>query len=333
MAHDHYKERILLSVLGELGDADQRVLDVHLAECAECRAEFEETRSFAALVVETAAVRPSDDALGDARRRLRDALSKTGALPFGAKSRSGAGSHAGAGWLSLLFSGKRVAFAGAAALVVGFVAGYIVFGRGIDSGKQVTVAPQPGGKAQVQSESGGTVYRNVRLADVDPRTNEVELVYDVVRPARLKAAMDDARVRNILAQAVMNDENAGARLQAINTIGTYSGAPQGEEIKMALIRAAKTDANAGVRKQALYVLYRMPFDEDIKRACIDVLTNDENEGLRIAAINMLAVAMLEGHLEGQEIVDAVGARLQKDPNDYIRIQSEAFIQEVSSNVQ
>lgn len=341
MTHDKYKERILLSILGELPDADERALQAHLAACADCRAEFEEARSVVSLAREAAAVRPSDETLREARRSLHEALAKSGARPVEAKSGAGAGSRAGAGWLSLLFSERRVALSGAAALVVGFVAGYLVFDRGLGPTERGAAGPtersatlsQTAESAGTKRGPAGATYRNVRLSDVDPRTNEIELEYDVVRPARLKAAMDDDRVRSVLAQAVTSDENAGARLQAINTIGTYAPGPQGEEIKMALIRAVKSDPNAGVRKQALYVLYRMPFDEDIKRACLDVLANDENEGLRIAAINMLAVAMLEGHLEGKEIVDAVGPRLQKDPNDYIRLQSEAFAQEVSSNVE
>lgn len=319
MTHDTYKEWILLSVLDELGDEERRNLEVHLAECAGCRAEFEEAKSFIALVGETAAARPSDETLRDARRSLREALYATGARRFGA------GSRVWAGWLPPM----RTAFAGAAAIAIGFLAGYLVFGR-MEKG---VVSSRPVDIAQPDHELGVPAYRNVRLANVDPRTNEIELEYDMIRPARLKAGIDDERVRSVLAQAVMNDDNPGTRLRAINTIGTYGGAPQGAEIERALIQAVKTDPNAGVRKQALYVLYRMPFDDDIKRACLDVLANDENEGLRIAAINMLAVAMLEGRLQGKEIVDAVGARLQGDRNDYIRIQSETFLQEVNGNAQ
>jgi len=319
MTHDTYKEWILLSILGELGDGERRNLEAHLAECAGCRAEFEEAKSLIALVGETVASGPSNETLREARRSLREALSATGPRRLGAASR------VGAGW----FSHMRVAFAGAAAIAVGFLAGYLVFGR-IEQGP---VNPRTVGIAEPERELGAPAYRNVRLANVDPRTNEIELEYDMIRPARLKAGIDDERVRSVLAQAVMNDDNAGTRIRAINTIGTYGGAPQGAEIERALIQAVKTDPNAGVRKQALYVLYRMPFDDDIKRACLDVLANDENEGLRIAAINMLAVAMLEGRLQGKEIVDAVGARLQSDRNDYIRIQSETFLQEVNGNVQ
>jgi hypothetical protein len=229
------------------------------------------------------------------------------------------------GWTARLDPG-RVLVAGAAAVLVGFIAGYIVFrgsGANVPNGSPADLGPI--------AELGAPMYRNVRLADVDPRTSEVDIQYDLVRSARLKAGIDDERVQRALAQAVMNDDNAGARLQAINTISAYVANPRAVEIKRALIRAVKTDSNPGVRKQALYVLYQMPFDDEIKQACFDVLATDGNEGLRIAAINILAVAVLDGHLEGKEILDAVGQRLQKDDNDYIRIQTGTFLQEVNGH--
>jgi hypothetical protein len=180
-----------------------------------------------------------------------------------------------------------------------------------------------------ESTLGAPSFRNVRVAGIDPRSNEVEIVYDMVRPARLRAVVEDERVQRILAQAVTNDDNPGARLQAIHMIGAYVAEPRGEEIKRALIQAVKTDPNPGVRKQALYVLYQMPFDDEIKDACLQVLAGDENEGLRIAAINMLAMAVLDGRLEGEDVFNTVGARFQEDENGYIRIQSGAFFQEVN----
>jgi hypothetical protein len=216
--------------------------------------------------------------------------------------------------------------AGAAAVLVGFLTGYIVFRGG--GPKEATRLPAD--LAPV-AELGAPVYRNVRLADVDPRTSEVDIQYDLVRSARLRAGIDDERIQRALAQAVMNDDNPGARLQAINTISAYVEKPRDEEIKQALIRAVKTDPNPGVRKQALYVIYQMPFDEEIKQVCFDVLAADSNEGLRIAAINMLALAVLDGRVEGREILDAVGTRLRKDDNDYIRIQSGTFLQEVNGH--
>jgi hypothetical protein len=343
MRHETYREWILLSILDELGEDERRGLDAHVAGCAACREELEEARAYAAGIAQARATVPSEeDALREARRGLREALRGREALApaeaFGRERKRREERRPMREWFGG-FSPARVALAGTAALSIGFLAGYIVFGR---TGGMATEGPSSGpgrlAETSVSSEAafgvrdlGAPSYQNVRLAGIDPRSKQVEIEYDMVRPARLRADIGDERVRRILAQGVTNDANPAARLQAIHTIGAYVEKPQGEEIKRALIRAVKTDPNAGVRKQALYVLYQMPFDDDIKNACLHVLAGDDNEGLRIAAINMLAVAMLDGHVKGSDVVNAVGARLRNDENGYIRFQSGAFLQEVNGH--
>jgi hypothetical protein len=352
MRHETYKEWILLAVFGELGEKDRCSLDAHVSECAECRAELESVESFAALAGRAGVTGPSDELLREARRALRESivgetvlagqaaafrersLTQDGAWSTPGHSRFPSGAFRG--WAAWLTPGRAV-LAGAGAVAVGLLAGYLLFGRAQpggtlvrpgDAARQIADNGQP---AQAGAELGAPSYRNIRVGGVDPRTNQVDLEYEVIRPARLRAGVEDDRVQRVLAQAVTSDANAGTRLQAINTIGAYVARPIDEEVKQALIRAVRTDPNAGVRKQALYVLYQMPFDEDIKQTCLHVLAGDKNEGLRIAAINMLSVAVLDGRIEGKEVMDAVGARLRTDDNEYIRIQSGAFLQEVNGN--
>lgn len=337
MKHDAYKEWILLLVVGELGDGERRELDAHLSVCASCRDALEETKAYVARMGEAAETGLSDETLQNARHDLRRTLGKA----HGGAELRGERRGATRGWLDWLHP-ARVALAGTAAVAIGFLAAYIVFGRMEGAMNGVAEAPPAdtglasgaGGSSEVNGgvrEIGAPSYGNVRLASIDPRSNQVEIEYDMIRPARIKADIGDERVRKILAQGVTDDSNPAARLQAIHTIGAYMEKTQGEEIKHALIRAVKTDPNAGVRKQALYVLYQMPFDDDIKNACLHVLAGDENEGLRIAAINMLGVAMLDGHIRGEDVFDAVGARLRNDENGYIRVQSGAFQQEVNGH--
>lgn len=352
MRHETYKEWILLAVFGELGDGDRLSLDAHVSECAECRAEREAVASFLSLAGRAGVTGPSDELLREARRALRESIvgetklaGQAAAFRERSLTQDGAWSTPGhsrfpsspvRGWTAWLTPGRAV-LAGAGAVAVGLLAGYLLFGRAQpggplvrpdDSARRIADNGQP---AQAGAELGAPSYRNIRVAGVDPRTNQVDLEYEVIRPARLRAGVEDGRVQRVLAQAVMNEANAGTRLQAINTIGAYVARPIDEEVKQALIRAVRADPNAGVRKQALFVLYQMPFDEDVKQACLQVLAGDENEGLRIAAINMLSVAVLDGRIEAKDVMEAVGARLQSDDNDYIRIQSGAFLQEVNGN--
>jgi hypothetical protein len=352
MRHESYKNWVLLSALGELGGDDQRALDEHLAGCAECRSERESLQSYSSLLGRAGVTGPSDELLREARRSLREALAVEAGLEgpsaafrerrltldgaWSAPGHSRFPSGALRGWIAWLSPGRAV-LAGAGAVAIGLFAGYLLFGREAGEGatRRTVESARPGAEAGSRGPSGAELgapsYRNIRFSGVDPRTNQVDLEYELIRPARLKATIEDDRVQSVLAQAVMSEENPGTRLQAINTIGAYVSKPVDDEVKQALIRAARTDPNAGVRKRALYVLYQMPFDEDIKQACLHVLAGDENEGLRIAAINMLSVAVLDGRIAGSEVMDALGTRLRSDKNDYIRIQSGAFLQEVNGN--
>src|SRR5947209_3679535 len=74
MKHEHFKELLSLSLLGEL-EADQQVqLDQHLAECGECRTELEQLQRVNALVEQSKPSAPDNRLLTEARQELRAAL-------------------------------------------------------------------------------------------------------------------------------------------------------------------------------------------------------------------------------------------------------------------
>lgn len=338
MKHDTFKELMRLAILDELGEEGRKSLEGHLDDCAECKAEFAELESLVTLVGESRGAEPSDEMLWEARRNLRAALANEpvpGVKPAESLLKrltqgmawSGSPSAVSpASGVSSWVRGFRVTFAGAAAVAAGVLIGYLAFGRVAP----VNVDPAPNVLSGTEDMIGGPDYQNIRFVNVDPRSGEVEFEYDVVRPARLKAGVDDERVQRMLASAVTSG-NPGARLEAINTIGAYIEEPKDDKIKQALVHAARFDANPGVRKHALYVLYQMPFDDDIKEACLHVLGNDTNAGLRIAAINILAAATLDGHLENRDLSDAVGADLAREENKFIKTQYGEFLQEVNGN--
>jgi anti-sigma-K factor RskA len=64
-AHEDYKEMIATEALGALDAAEERVLNEHLAGCAECRAELDEWRAIASsLALSTAPVEPPTELRG-----------------------------------------------------------------------------------------------------------------------------------------------------------------------------------------------------------------------------------------------------------------------------
>ena len=349
MTHDRYIEWIHLAVLGELAGEDRRRLDEHLGVCTSCRESYEQLEHIMALVREARPPRPTDAMVAAARENLERTLARE-ILDGAAEAGTAEARDVGIGverpgpspWRRLLGvvtagsdrpavgSGAvgRLALAGTAAVAVGFLAGYLAFGRHdirpVAPGAVVTETMAP-----TAQELGPPSYANVRFVDVDPRNEKVRLEYDMVRPVRLEGNIEDERVQRILAHTVLNEKNPGVKLRAIQTIDTYVDHPEDEEVKKALIQALKTDPSPGVRKHALYVLYKMPFDQAIKEACLFVLANDDNPGMRIAAINILAVATLEGHVAGKEVYDVLAEEAGED--DYLRIRQGAFSQEVTDN--
>ena len=184
-------------------------------------------------------------------------------------------------------------------LSLGFLVGYLTFG-----GAPVV---SPASQTRPIADGRYTSVSDIRFVDTDTDDGEIELVYDLVRPVRLKARTDDARMRKLLVQAILNGGNPGVRLDAINVLETSGRPAPAGDVKQALLGALVSDPNAGVRRRALEVLQKLPFDEDIKNALIFVLAHDDNPGLRVAAMNYLTAFAVDGDIPEKEYRDILDA--------------------------
>lgn len=337
MSHEKYREWLRLAVANEITGDDMRLLRTHLAECDACREEFQGLRQMMTTLTSRGVVEPSEDMLWEARRNLQAALAKE--TPVSSISTRATQSVAPqtsydsprTRWLSGWFTGFRAPLAGMATAVFGFFIGYLTFGG--------TQAPVPISdptqnmdtlyeSRHVDQELGGPEIANVKFISHDAKGGEVEVQYDLVRPIRLRAGVDDERVQRVLAYALTNGDNVGTRLRAIDALDTQGKRVHDDDVKMALIRALRTDPNAGVRKHALHVLGDLPFDRDIKDACLYVLASDDNEGLRLGAIDLLTTASKEGHVASKEIYDFLSTQLESRDDALLRARSQALIEEV-----
>jgi len=328
MDHRNFKDWIYLAVANELDDDSMNMLAEHVHDCEECRADFDELKQTVALA-NIGAVTPSDRLLIEARKDLQEALFNEPAMtsvlnwtnrPVEPKEKQSFNLRE---WFSNL-AGPKLALGGAAAaIVVGFFAGYLAFGGG-DS--IVPSAPTNPFISQAQ-QNAGSMITNVRFIETDQRTGELEVQYDLVRPVRLRANPEDSRMQQVLSQALLNEQNDGVRLAAINAMEDVAPASRENRVKGALIEAVMSDSNPGVRRQALVALAKFPFDDDIKNACLFVLKNDTNPGMRVGCINLLAQATLAGDVPGNEIYNELEPVFDHD--DVLRSRSGVFIQEVS----
>jgi hypothetical protein len=337
MKHKEIKEWLHLLLANELSDEEEKRVREHLGQCDECRAEFHELEQLMTHLGESGAREPSEQLLWEARQALRDSIAEEtetksisartaqGVAPMVSGPRGGVASSrspAYAGWTGW-FRGFRLALSGAAAVAVGLFIGYVAFGRG-----GVTPPAVPSDTPVAGAELGGPDIANVRFLDWSARDGEVEIRYDLVRPVRLRAAVDDDRVQRVLARALQTGDNAGVRLKAIRALDATPTRTYGADVKAALIASLKTDPNAGVRKESLRALQKLPFDGQIKDACLYVLQNDDNPGMRVASINLLSGASLEGHPVSKEVHEVIDATLKQEDDPFLRARSALFIEEV-----
>ncbi|HSR68307.1 MAG TPA: HEAT repeat domain-containing protein [Acidobacteriota bacterium] len=323
------REMMVLSLYGELGDAEEFLLQEHLRSNPSLRSEMEELKRLHDLMAEDEWGEPSDELLYQARSRLFRALEEREAqdaaeraLPAGLsaagpraeEARLGAivrfyrwlfGPEAGMGWAA--------ACGAAAMLLLGLGMGYFLF-----------QTPAAGPFLDVPEEES---IANVRF--LESGDDKIDVIFQEVRPRRVSGSLQDARIRRLLAHAAVNDDNDGVRLRAVDEFYSYSGESTDDIVRRTLIISLQTDSNAGVRQRALAALQKMPFDAEIKQAYLNVLRYDPNPGMRVAVINALESARSDEPFQvDEEILDSLreGAA---DQNDYVRLRSQEFLQKVS----
>jgi hypothetical protein len=319
MKHTNLKELLHLSFYGELNDDEQRVLDAHMLNCAECRNELSELKKFSALVERGQGFEITDQLLDEARRELRVALRlEKEKRPFwaGLMDRVDA----------LMSPALQFAMGGAVMLFVGLATGYLFF-RTTETSGLAGVAQSVG---QPASESSGPKVSNFKFVGQPVQGGDVEFTFELVTPVRMKGSVNDPAIQRVLAQALMSDQNPGARLRTVSTIAEQGDALKSSdtEIKAALIQAVESDPNVGVRKEALQALHRFPLDNEIKNALLFVLKNEGNPAIRIGAISYLQSPDFSRRLVDQDLLNVLKERMKSDDNKYVRTRAQHFYEEV-----
>ncbi|MGI8784673.1 MAG: HEAT repeat domain-containing protein [Acidobacteriota bacterium] len=307
MNHQHFRELLALSLYDELSQTERRQLDGHLETCQECRTELGQLKTFHLVAAQHP--EPSTGSLQAARQSLRETLGREYSRPTSQPT----------------FSSGRWGWLAAAALVI--------FALGLGSGawlRRPSAPPQQAADPTVdRGLAGGEIeVANVRFVDPDSSDGQVEFTFDAVRPMRVKGSVSEAHIQKILTHAMLNEQNPGVRLRAVNALSAQQVRASDPEVKAALIRALQSDENPAVRKEAVTVLQKFPLDDDIKRAFLHVLQHDNNSALRIAAINGLAAARTEQRPADQQMLDVLRDTMNSDDNGYIRLRAKSVLEGV-----
>lgn len=323
-SHVKWEEWLELSQYGELSDADQRALDAHLETCDRCQAYRAQLNQFGMVMAQAAPAKPGESDLLDARGKLWSNVTL-----------GRAENRFSDGWMSRFVHGLqeltnnvfpqyRTVLAGALLLFVGLAAGYYLAFQG----NRTLGFATPGMDRTDLLANDDVAISNVRFVDSDMPDGTLGLRFEAVRPVQIVGPVDDPEIQRVLTFAVLNEQNPGVRLRAVNAVSASERLHTDHEIRDALVTALKTDSNAGVRGEAFNALSRYPFDDEIRDAMIHTLVFDENPALRINAINRLQEQVPASFDEQLESV--LRTRMVLDENAYIRTKARTVLSNLSA---
>ena len=323
-SHAKWEEWLELSRYGELSNADQQRLNAHLETCDHCQAYQARLDQFQLLMERAAPAKPGDTDLEEARGKLWSSMSL---------SRQ---EHRSTGeWMSSFVLGLqglannfipqyRTVLGGALLLFIGLAAGYyLAFQGGRTPGFTA-----PGIDRTDLLTNDDVAISNVRFVDSDVSDGMLGIRFEAVRPVQIMGPVDDPEIQRVLTFAVLNEQNPGVRLRAVNAVSASERLHSDHEIRDALVTALKTDSNPGVRGEAFNALSRYPFDGEIRDAMIHTLVFDENPALRINAINRLQEQVPASFDEQLESV--LRTRMVHDENAYIRTKARTVLSNLSA---
>ena len=314
--HKDYREKLALYVYDELNAAERGELETHLQTCPACREELQQLQVLRQSIPEKPLIEPDEATL----QSLRNMVSY--------KIRSEKPRPAGLGNFFISFLKP------APALRVGFA--LAVFVLGFFLGRQELSPQQDNSDAilqdlltanrQVQSGSStvNPLLASVERINYDPQSGNIEIYYTTVNDIRLKGKADNAAIRQLLREAILEDQNPAVRLHAVKTAESIAETRSGldQDIVQALAFLLEKEQNPGLRLKVLRTLSAQMPDPQVKSTLIRILLNDPNPALRIAALE----GLLAHPFSGADI-DILKTVARRDPNSFIQSRAEKKIRD------
>ena len=245
-SHAKWEEWLELSQYGELSDADHRELDAHLETCDQCRAYRAQLDQFRMVMEQAASARPGESDLSEARRNLWSNVTLGRAenrFTDGWMSRF---MHGLQGLTNSVFAQYRTVLAGALLLFIGLAAGYYLAFQG----DRMLGFAAPGTDQTDLLNNDDVAISNVRFVDSDVPDGTLGLRFEAVRPVQIMGPVDDPEIQRVLTFAVLNEQNPGVRLRAVNAVSASERLHSDHEIRDALVTVLKptrTPASAARR--------------------------------------------------------------------------------------
>jgi HEAT repeats/Putative zinc-finger len=126
---------------------------------------------------------------------------------------------------------------------------------------------------------GAATSSDIRANSVSLLANECKVGHECI------GGGDPKSLRNQLLVAMQYDEDAGVRLKALEGLQRYVG--QDPRVRDAIAESLLQDPNAEVRKEAIATLVPVRTDSTVRQVLRKASTGDENAYIRTASYNVL----------------------------------------------
>jgi HEAT repeats len=323
MEHKEILRIIKSGLYDELKGEEEKLFIAHLESCSECKKEYESQEELRKTLGEIRNPDVDEQLLHEARIELHSVLRQEASRNSISKNPKGN--------LNFFFAtGFRLAFSGALILLIGFIAGFLVFNNASinNKGEKLVEAPSTGAvnASNPILPDNNAWISNVRFINKNPQTGEVEFTFEATKLVHVSGNINDKKIQNLLLYAMLNEPNPGVRLNTLNAINKDQTQSTNDELEQAIIKVAETDNNPGVRRAAVKSLNNFAFDNDIKNALLFVLQHDTNSSLRIDAINSLVSAKNKGFNFDRSDRNVLKNKSENDQNSYVRVAAQTVLE-------
>lgn len=319
-----YERLLALYAWDELEPARRTAVEQHVAGCAACAAALERERHLLELLAASESEEPSELFLATCRHTLAETLDHTSAeIGWFDRLRLALGGLRFSGWIN-----EHPAWSAALLVLVGMALGRLSPQMGGTGG----VAPQPAAPA-AQTYTSAEAARGEITGIRRLSGNGVEVLMTSERPLVVQGSPSDHDVRLALVRALRAGDNFDPDVR-LDSVELLKPLLEDVDVRQALCQAARTDRNASVRLKAVDALRGFEHDDLVRQALLDALQNDKNPGVRVEAVSALRT-FLESQpdqtpLRDDRISRVLADRQAKDPNEFVRMQSAAAMQQIAA---
>jgi putative zinc finger protein/HEAT repeat protein len=305
MSCQDLEESLSLYLYDELAPEERRAFEEHLAGCAACRKQLEETERLHQQLSEQPAAEVTPQLLARCRIALDEALDK----------------EISPGWRNLFerwFVGFGSPLPSRAAVALSLVV--LGFGLGWEIRPRLGNTPSPGNGGPGISDIANWRINNISQVPTSGANGQVRFSVDADHHMTLEGSLDDERIRQVLVNAVKDYDNPGIQHDSLECLRSNPGNPS---VRGALLYAMQNDPNAGLRLDALQAAQELDWTPEVRQAFLNTLEKDKNPGVRVAAVDVLTE-----HAD-DSLLPAFEQLAKSDPNRYVRMKSLSILRKLN----